>query len=266
MFGIYSQDESFALVVGSLLTLIFWGIWFFQLAATARKIRPRGQRWPLALAPVACAAVLFIVLKHWSAEDVQSDPAYILFYMIIGGAWVGLFRTQLPYFGLSARDDALERGNNAAGWAIVGALLGGSCCFAGGNVGNGPGWWVVLYSAWLSTTSLVVLWWIIHVCTDMTDKLTIERDLGAGLRAAGFFVGAGLILGRAVAGDWVSTAATTLDFARMAWPAPCLAVAAIALERCCPPAVAPNAWATFVAGWIPAAAYVGAGALVMLAW
>ena len=265
MFDKYSPDEGFALIAGTIIGVASWSTWYYRLAAVGNRVRVQGQRWPLAFAPPVCALIIYWVLKRWSAEDVRNDPAYMLFYMVIGLAWVGLFRIFLPLYGLSPRDDVLERGNNAAGWAIVGALIGSACCFAGGNVGNGPGWWVVLFSGLLSTGALILLWCVLHMATGLHEKVTIERDLSAGLRAAGFFVGAGIILGRAVAGDWVSAAATTADFARMAWPALVLTGVAAVVERVSPQNLMSSAVAAFFWGLIPAFTYAVAGGFVMLA-
>ncbi len=41
-----------------------------------------------------------------------------------------------------------------------------------------------------------------------------ERDLASGIRTGGLFIAVGLVLGRAVAGDWVSESATLRDFFR----------------------------------------------------
>lgn len=268
MFDHYSSDETVALIVGGLAAFVSWAVWYFRLAFVARKVRPRGPRWPLAIAPLVCAAGLYAVLHLWSAEDVRTDPAYMFFYMVLGAAWVGLFRVQLPAFGLNVRDDVLERGNAASAWAYIGALGGATFCFAGANVGNGPGWWVVLFSALLSAWSLQLLWWVVHRASGLAEKVAVERDAGAGLRAAGFLIGAGMILGRAAAGDWVSAGATTLDFLRMGWPALVLAAVAVGMERCCPPdpAAEPALGGPVVAGWVPAIGYVCAGTAGMLAW
>jgi hypothetical protein len=70
----------------------------------------------------------------------------------------------------------------------------------------------------------------------------------------------GLVLGRAVAGDWHSTEATLHDFLRDGWFAGLLSVAAIVIERL----VRPNprrlfpAWQT--AGVLPALVYLGSAA------
>jgi uncharacterized membrane protein YjfL (UPF0719 family) len=177
---------------------------------------------------------------------------------------VGLFLAPLPFLGLCVRDDALERGNDAAALALSGALVGGTCCFAGGNVGNGPGWWVVLYSAGLATTALLVLWGLIHAASGLAEKVSIERDVAAGLRAAGFLIGCGLILGRAVAGDWVSASATTIDFARLGWPALVLAVVCTFIERSSLPASDRRLRDAVVSGWMPAGAYVLSGVVVLV--
>ena len=265
MFDNYSPDEAFALIVGIIIAVGAWITWYYALLVIGRKVRTRGPRWPLALAPVVCVLLLYVVLARWSAEDVRTDPAYMVFYMVIGTAWLGFFRLQLPFFGLSFRDDVLERGNDAASCAISGALIGGMCCFAGGNVGNGPGWWVVLFSGLLATATLFLLWWLVHLGSGLGEKVTIDREVAAGLRAAGFLVGCGLILGRAVAGDWVSAGATTVDFARLAWPGALLAAAVVVVERSCPPEHRRGGLATFVSGWVPACVYVGVGIFVMLA-
>lgn len=261
----YSPDEILALLIGIVVTLISWIRWYFLLAVTGTRVRRRGKRGALALAPLVCAVLLAVVLFRWSSEDVRTDGAYIFFYLVIGAAWLGLFRLFLPGFGLNARDDVLERGNDAAAWAVAGALIGGNCCFAGGNVGNGPGWWVVLFSALLSTASLLFLWWLVHRFSGLAEKVTIERDVAAGWRAAGFFIGTGLILGRAVAGDWISASATVSDFARMAWPALVLAGAVSAVERCCAPRLDP-ASSCFTSGCLPALVYVASGTIVLWAW
>lgn len=265
MFEGYSSDETFALIVSGIISLCSWGAWYYGVFSVGQKVRSRGYRW-MGAVPVFCALLLLVVLKLWAAEGVRHERAYILFYLAVGAAWVGIFRLHLPLFGLSPRDDVFERGNGAVAWATAGALVGGTCCFAGGNVGDGPGWWVVLFSGLLSTAALLALWLILHASTGVMEKLSIERDPAAGVRVAGFFLGAGLILGRAVAGNWVSAAETLSDFARMAWPALVLTAVAVVLERCSRPNLAGDRYSSCTASWAPGLVY-GVGGLVMLfAW
>jgi hypothetical protein len=100
---------------------------------------------------------------------------------------------------------------------------------AGANIGDGPGFEVVLFCSVLATFYLLVLWFLIAWASGLADSITIECDLGAGIRAGGWFAGTGVVIGACVAGDWISAAATLRDFVRYAWP---LAIFAWALDCC----------------------------------
>jgi uncharacterized membrane protein YjfL (UPF0719 family) len=226
-----SGDEGAVMILATFAAGMAWAFWLWQAAFTARRCSGFAHRWPLTVYPGAAFAILYGILKRFSSPDVREAPVYLAFYMILGAAWVGAVARLLPYLGLRARDDVIERGNFAAGQAIGGALLGLTLCYAGANIGNGPGWWVVVFSAFLATVALLLLWVLLDKATGLADTLTIDRDLAAGLRAVGFFTGAGLILGRAVAGDWTSAADTAADFARTGWPALLLWAVAAFLEK-----------------------------------
>src|SRR5918999_880148 len=140
-----SGDEALVFILSLGIGGISWLVWFWRAAFTARRCSRFSQRWPLLLYPLICAAVLFAVLRRYSSFDVRDDPIYLAFYMVLGAMWVRLGSWFLPLLGLSARDDVIERGNAAAAHALGGALLGLTLCFAGGNIGDGPGWWVVVF-------------------------------------------------------------------------------------------------------------------------
>jgi uncharacterized membrane protein YjfL (UPF0719 family) len=226
-----SGDEGTVMIMAVFAAGIVWAIWLWQVALTAPRCSRYKHRWPLVLYPGAAFWILYGILKRFSSLDVREDPVYLAFYMILGAAWVGVVSWLLPYLGLSARDDVIERANPAAAQAIGGALLGLTLCYAGANIGNGPGWWVVVFSASLATVALLLLWVLLDKATGLADTLTIDRDLAAGLRTVGFFTGTGLILGRAVAGDWMSAAGTAEDFAKAGWPALLLWAVAVFLEK-----------------------------------
>jgi uncharacterized membrane protein YjfL (UPF0719 family) len=155
---------------------------------------------------------------------------YIGFYLIIGAGWLAGITLLLPFLGVSARDDVLEWGNNSASWTLAGALLGASCAFAGANIGNGPGLGAVLFSAVLSSGLFILLWVGIDTLTSISEAITVDRDTGAGIRLGGFLLGVGIVSGWAVAGDWVSAAATLRDFFWSAWPALLLSAGAVLVE------------------------------------
>jgi uncharacterized membrane protein YjfL (UPF0719 family) len=243
-----------------ILAGILWLGWLWQVCLQARRCSRFADRWLLLAVPALCAALLWGVLRNLAADDVREAPVYLYLYMVLGAAWLAVAVRFLPLFGLSARDDVVERGNRAAALALSGALLGITLCYAGGNIGNGPGWWVVVFCAALATGALFALWFSLDQVTGLADAVTIDRDPAAGVRAAAFFLGTGLILGRAVAGDWESATATVSDFGAAGWPALVLFLLAVYVERHLRPTAERPNLPLVTHGWLPAAAYLGLAA------
>jgi len=255
-----SPDEMTVAAICGALTLFLWGRLFWFAAATYAGARRPDGRTPLLLAPPFSIVVCFLILCTLAAHDVRDSPAYLFLYTLMAAAWLGIGSAIFSVFGISPRDDVLERSNRAASWANAGAMLGLVLCFAGGNVGDGPGWWVVVFSAGLSTLAFFVLWRILDLLTGATESITVDRDQGAGLRLAGALIGLGIILGRAVAGDWHSVKATLADFANAGWPAIALVVVAVLIERFLKPVPDRTPPPVPFDGIIPAVAYVACAA------
>jgi hypothetical protein len=171
-------------------------------------------------------------LERSSAKAVRESSFYIVICMALGAAALGISGQLLSFLGVSARDDVLERRNSAALIAVVGALLGATLCFAGGNIGEGPGVEVVMVSAGTALCAWFVLWYLADVFSGrvVSERITVDRDTGSGVRLAGLLAGNGVILGAAVAGDWIPDRFLH-DFAVSAWPALALTVVAILVER-----------------------------------
>jgi hypothetical protein len=259
-----SVDEKIVAAVAAGITLFAWLGWYVPALTVGHPRSPGRGRPVLLAAPIVSAALLYLVLQTASAYDVRDDWRYVVFYLVLGAAWVGVAAKLLPLAGVSVRDDVLERGNPAAAYAAGGALLAISLCFAGGNIGDGPGWWVVVFSAALATAALFALWLGLDTLAGLADTVTIDRDRAAGVRLAGFLVASGIILGRAVAGDWVSTGATVRDFVLVGWPVlPLLGVAA-ALERNLRPTPERAALPAATHGVLPALLFVGAAVAYVL--
>jgi hypothetical protein len=207
--------------------------WYRGIFTVAPFASSFPRRIFCAFLPITSLTIVSLVLKRWSAVDVRDDMAYLLYYLGMGASWLGAASLLFPWLGISVRDDVIERGNRAATWPLSGALTGAALCFAGGNVGNGPGFAVVLFSAALSTGSFFLLWWLLEWGSQpsLSDKITIERDLPAGARLGGLLLALGIILGWAVAGDWVSQADTLRTFLKVAWPAFVLTLVAWRIEQ-----------------------------------
>lgn len=226
-----SGDETLvllgAVVVGA------W-TWFLALGPTLTlsslhaSFATRASVW----AAVAVAAlVVHGTLVSLAAWDVRESGTYTFFYDVLGMAWLGATIAVFHLLGLSLRDDVLERRNPAALAAVCGMIVGAALAFSGGNVGDGPGWWCVVAASGLATALLAGAWVGAHLIGGAADAVTIERDLGAGVRMAALLVAVGAIGGRAAAGDWISLASTIGTFAVAAWPALVLIALAGGVER-----------------------------------
>ena len=258
------DNETLVFIACAILSLILLIRWYYRLLNVPDFISPLDTRLPLVIVPVACTLLLVIILKTLASSDVRDSAIYIMFYTVMGLTVLFVADLFFPFFGISLRDDVVERRNGAASTALTGALIAVTLCYAGGNIGEGPGWWVVVISAGLALIGLFGVWFILEAATQITETITIDRDRAAGLRLAGYLVAAGLILGRAVAGDWVSLEATVVDFVRFGWPVVILVIVAIIVELAARPTVERPVPPVAAFGVVPAAAYIAGAAVVLV--
>lgn len=193
-------------------------------------VAPKALRGLVLLLFAAALGIVHATLTTMSSWDVQSSRVYTGFYDLMGLVWIGGALTASDFLGLSLRDDVLERRNHAALVALGGVLVGHALAFAGGNIGDGPGWWCVVAASGLASGSLFGVWLALHAAARVPDTLTVERDGAAAVRVAGLLIGCGLVFGRAAAGDWISLDETVASFVAAGWPGFALAGAAIVLE------------------------------------
>jgi len=213
------------------LALLFWVRWFFKFKTNGVTPPQRLVRIGLGIVvPLLCGIFLLAVLAQMSSSDVRSDPEIVVQYWALGLVWIGATQWAFAFLGVSTRDDVIERRNPAAAIVSAGQLIAATCCFAGANIGDGPGIEVVLFCAALSTFSLVLLWVVFDRIAWIGDTITIERNLFAGIRGAGWLVATGIVLGGGIAGDWSSASRTLVEFGAYAWPAAALTAAAAFLE------------------------------------
>ena len=218
------------LFFGLVVSFFLWPR-FYKAIFQVHSFRPEIlHRALLAISPGLCMLLIVTVLWRWSSPDVRSDPEWIALYAIGGAAWLQLGLFLLSLFGIGAREDVLERQNPAAAWVIYGTLMGTALCYAGANVGSGPGPEVVLLCAGLSTMCLFGFWFCLERIFRLSDRVTIERDESAGIRVGGWILGMGLVFGAAVAGDWESLEGTLKDFIQSAWVSPLFMLGAILVE------------------------------------
>jgi uncharacterized membrane protein YjfL (UPF0719 family) len=187
-------------------------------------------RWVFILCVAASLMMIASALHLWGAAEIRSDTSEVCFLTFVGAVWL-IFSTKLfSWLGLSFHDDVVERRNPAALVALCGALMSVGVIYAGGSLGEGPSYFNNFFSAALGTVGLLLLWILIELGANVSRSITEERDLASGIRICGFLLATGLLLGRAVAGDWHSEAATVRDLIHDGWPAMVLCVFAVVIE------------------------------------
>lgn len=226
-----SDSEIMVSFASLIVGVILWLRWIWRQMRVSARLSPVGLRLPLYVTPWIAMTLLFLILRRFADELVRDDPAYLALYTLMGLAWTGVFIHVLAGMGLCARDDVAERNNAAAVPALIGAILGSTGAFAGGNIGDGPGWWVVVFSSGLATLSLLAMWVILDRTCHVIEHITVDRDPATGWRAGAMLVATGAITGRAAAGDWESPLGTVIDFVVLGWPAALVLMIAILLER-----------------------------------
>ncbi|MDR2462517.1 MAG: hypothetical protein LBD30_01905 [Verrucomicrobiales bacterium] len=224
-----SGDEIIALIVSALLAG-YWLQWIFLWCPRGLKLeRNPAGRWFAQIMPLMVTLLLLAVLRCWSSHDVRSSVLYLGFYSLMGLAWLTVTVTAFGALGFDLRYDWIDSRNPAAALCGAGLMLGVTLAFGGANVGDGPGWWVVVFSALLSTGALWLGLVLLNFSADMMERVTVNRDTSLATRLAGFFLCGGALAGRAVAGDWVSVSGTVTDFLHAGRPlfAAMLALAAV---------------------------------------
>lgn len=210
-----SDDEGGVVVLSLLAAFLGWAFWITPILTQTPPLRPTaaGVRRLLLLSPLALFIALLVVLRLGASHDVRDDARYLLMYSVMGMGWVGLLSHFTPLLGVSLKDDALHGGNSAVGLVLVGAQSGLLGCFVGGNIGDGPGWWIVVGCAAWATIVWFGCWVILEKVTHLSEVVGIDRDPATAVRFAALLAALGISLGVSVAGDWHSAAGAMRDFA-----------------------------------------------------
>jgi len=220
--------------------IVLIGSGFFLVKFLARWYEPLFTIWPpernrmskniLGWLPVVFSIVIFMVLKFLASFDVVDSLIYILFYIVLGYAWMYWgFLLLSRCFDLHWVDDVIYQNNKAALAAVIGEFFALAFIYAGANVGDGPGWWCVLFAGSLGLAAWIILGYIIHYCTGIFERITVDRNMGSSIRFCLYLLCSGAILGYACSGDWTSFSMTVVEFA-VGWPVLPLTAAFIIIE------------------------------------
>ena len=227
----FDPDEIFLLIASGIVSLAGFVHWFRRLRPVSKLGARPFHRVPLYLSALAGFVALGLVIFLWADQDIPDNSGYVFLVFLMGGAWLTLAGAVFPWLGTGLRDDAFERRNPAATLALSGAISAVMLTFCGANTGEGPSFWNNVFSGLLSTGTLLFFWFILAAAGGAARSVSEERDVASGVRLGAFLLAQGIILGRAVAGDWHSAEGTVLDFVQFGWPGAVLLLFAVAAER-----------------------------------
>jgi hypothetical protein len=259
-----SGDEVMVLVISGAAGGIYWLLWAGQAIGITSLTVSRRQRWPLFVVPFLCLVPLLLVLTTLAAHEVRQSAGLIALFVAVWAISLAGVNVLAWCIGVSALADGIERNNEAALWALGGASVGTTLAVCGANVGEGPTIYTTLGPLVLAVASLGGLWVVFAVLTGNTRAITVERDTASGIRLAGLLIAWGIILGRAVAGDWKSTAATLRDFGALGWPVLIFLAIAIVLEPVVQPHMDRPTPSRTRTGWVPLLTYIGGAVLCLI--
>lgn len=221
-------DELLALLISLAIAAVGAVRWYASLIRVTTFASPARHRLALGVFPLLCILFVYEVLACCAAREVRQDATYQGLFLIGGAAWLSLATLGLRAIDIHPRDDAIETRNPAAVMAVCGMWLGATLCYTGANIGEGPTVWTTYAPAAAATLALFVSLLFLQFSTRISEAITVDRDIASSIRLVGFLVAAGMVLGRAAAGDFHSWDATWRDFIDDGWPVvPLLAVAVL---------------------------------------
>lgn len=226
------EDEMLVMVGSGVAALVMWGIWGANRMGMRSEYYPNaGVKQLTLVGGIINAVLLFVILKLWSSFDVRDSVPYLAQYWLMGAFFAAVAGIMIaPIMGISHRDDVCERSNPAAAFAWLGAVAGFTIAYAGSNIGDGPGWWVVVFCTFVAYGFLVFVWWSFELLFHIAELVTVERDVSAGMRFGGLMLGMGIVAGRGAAGNWTGAGPAVADFGAVVLPALPLAVCAAIVE------------------------------------
>lgn len=227
----FSYGEGVIMSFSAYCSAVFLWDWYVRTDHNTNFFNMTRTRIYLYVLPFTTGLLYLLTLRTVASFDVIGELLYIVMYLLFGIAWISVtLRGMFLLWSFSYQDDVLMGRNQAALIAFTGAFLGISLIYAGANIGDGPGWWTVVWAGGLGTITWLILGFAVSRCTGIVDSVLMDRDLGSGIRLGCFWLACGLILARASGGDWTSFSATVVEFV-VGWPAILLTVIMIVSER-----------------------------------
>lgn len=157
-------------------------------------------------------AMTWIAYVLWRHADPSITGIYVVFYLVMGFAAVKLFgQSVAAAYGARTRVDAGERRNIPAALLIASFTLATGLVFGGSVWGEADpwgdddgGWWIPVSFFLLGWTCLLVVFalFLVREPGRLKERLRGARSFDDARAASVFLIGAGWVLGDAVAGDF----------------------------------------------------------------
>lgn len=222
--------EPLVFLLSGYLTVAGFISWYGRVVSAWPSMHHKATKAIFGSLPVVAFILIVYTLKTLASFDVVNDLLYIIFYIFFGFAWIFYgMKLVFCFFDLSWIDDAINLRNKSALYALAGAFLGLTFIYCGANIGDGPGWWCVLFAGGLGVIAWFLLGMVVNSFAQIFERISLERDICCGIRTGFYLAASGIILGRASAGDWTSFFSTIVEFTA-GWPAILLALLAGLIE------------------------------------
>ncbi|MFD2386655.1 hypothetical protein [Enterococcus rivorum] len=226
----FSIGEGVVMGISIYLSCLFLRGWYLKVSRRTTFFNEIKSGIYLYLLPMIALFFYLVTLRTAASWDVSDSFSYTLLYLLLGIAWLSLsFSGMLLFWAFSYEDDVLMSQNRSSMIMLTGAVIGSSLIYAGANIGDGPGWWTVVFAGGLGTVSWLLLGMLINFTTGIINRITVDRDINSGIRFSAYLVASGLILARGSAGNWLSFTRTIVDFT-VAWPVLLMVILMILFE------------------------------------
>lgn len=223
--------ESLIFLISIIVTPIFLVRWYYKVLKVWPRENKKGIINLLIITPIILLIMFIYTTTSIAASDVVSDPYYIFYYILLGFLFIAVVTFLLSLaLGISWIDDALNNGNIAATLFLVSSLLGLGLIYSGSNIGEGPGWWTVVFASGLGVIAFFLIMKILEKTTNVITKITHDRNIWLSVRISFLVIGISLILAKASSGNWTSFEHTVIEFF-IFWPALVLLLIGIVFEN-----------------------------------
>src|ERR1051326_1385277 len=151
-----------------------------------REKMSRIARWIYGGCVAGSLILTATALHFWGAAEIRANPSEVVFLTGAAAVWVAIATKLFSWFGLSVRDDAVERSNAAALTALCGAVLGAALLYIGGSLGEGPSYLNNVFSTGIAAIAFFALWLVLEAIGKVSISIAEERDVATGLRFSAY--------------------------------------------------------------------------------